>query len=710
MKQKLLFVLMLFVFSGSFLLPQAAAITTSERYFKLKDRMVRLLDDRLSGAVLSILGDPNNPPRKEWYPDTHGLIYAGCDIGAWRFKFDNHIDSEQPNLTKDTPTEMTLNLQFSDKTFRTKYNLKGILVKKDYRTGENEFAWTKGEKVKVVEDLKNVLSFSGRNLRQFGNDLFYLTSFGAFHSPNSGGIWYSCATFKPDLVTGDKPGAFNPGGVVPPMGVNDIGYIREYTITDKESNKTYFLAADDGLYILEIKIIVSKLPEPPTCTYAWTKLPLLAGLPFYRLLCPPVSADSPKNLHTFFCLTDNSIYVLDLFGTDEVPIENWHADEVQVVSQDNPPVMVDLRKEIGRFLNASNNTDGKFALVIGDHGIVLLEFQLRKDTHNKYEVTKKGCFDEKLLSPKLKGIDHLYFRQLYFSSGQKAAFLDDDTIVICNVDSILRLTPDLKDTIDIIKLDIGSGDYEDQLISCVSAPWAGFIAIGSTEGGVIVLRNDWLQPEGKKLPNNGLEPVCVWSRGEPEATTEKIIPGIPRLCSHGEYVSDNNPPCGNDTKEQEIKAIIDMVVGVVLQNPKQIAEGFFRLLVAWGRSDVQIFRDIANIFYGYRGKAACYMIPSAPIPIDATVKEIIPRVIEGVHIDDPKYHYQFATADFINDAPCGWARFEKDTEKPIVVNGQKTGVIYFSLFKNWSHDRDRTARLDVIVKLDLRKGRKIEEK
>ena len=131
------------------------------------------------------------------------------------------------------------------------------------------------------------------------------------------------------------------------------------------------------------------------------------------------------------------------------------------------------------------------------------------------------------------------------------------------------------------------------------------------------------------------------------------------------------------------------------------------IIVQWAQNSA-MGAEIANLIYGYRGKSACYIIPSAPLLETDQIIKVVPRVIEGEAMDATTEKY--AIAQINTETPLGWsALYDKgeDTQQLKGSAGATLNVkLQYILFKNWSHNRSRTVRLDIIAKRSRLNGRR----
>ena len=421
---------------------------------------IRAWDPKLGGSVAAVISGKGVP--RDTYPWAYkASILAACDIGVW------NVECNGDGIP--SVSELTQELIFSDGKQRRKYNVHQTKVRKDYMIG-SETAWTKVHTIPTVSavELKNVISFGGRYLKRIDHNIFYLTSLGLFRSNDDGQHWVSCATYSSDIsYSDDNPELlFRPDSGPPPLSVNDLVQLRADSAGD-----IFLVGATDGLYILRID----------GNRHRWTRLPALYGISCLKLLSP-AGTDTIKFL---YCMTGTQIFMLTLsFG------KTLTCRAEPAVGRSADDKRIDLSKTFRTCRQWAEGPDG-LVILVASNGIGVLR---RMDADLVSSYLRLGQFtDASILSGVVRPLDGEYF-----ALGEKVTFPSQRAIAIANGQSILLSDVDLR-SFGTITFDIGKAPYADEIISSVSQIWGNFVAVGTSQGNVLILEQGWTE---SKLSTN----------------------------------------------------------------------------------------------------------------------------------------------------------------------------------------------------------------
>lgn len=622
---------------------------------------VRAFDARLSGAALEFL--PIGAPQLVDGGRVWGQVMAACDVGVWTYSSPERL-----------PAELTKDLLFGDGSRRETYSTDTTKVRRSYKVGE-ENHWSETTIVPTIstEELKKVISFGGRAIKTIGDRTFYLTSMGLYAVEAGKSTWQMCSARPASTAVSDADPAmrFSPNGSTAPLAVNDIALVQRDVV-----GGVYLVAADTGLYLLEIGT-----------GFGWTALPAHFGVSF-RAIFP---ADGGADL-TFFVATEDNILSIRIDPQKKACSYGGTA-----IYQNGVPV--DLRSQLGPFRQIVWDANKKRVCVLGQRAAILEIDSTLLAT--KLQLIHTGLHDD-LIKTDLGSVPR---------QGRRAVFLANGGLLIANDTHVLLVDDQLEVTLKI-RTDVAGATFPDQLICGVGEPWPDVIAIGSSQGGVQLLSLAWLKAQGAAAD---ISVTSVWSRLAPLLLETKLIVGPMVAVGPGEYVDSADPDCAQDEEKQKavMKFIADAAVaaGSIAAAQPEIAlaalyDAMRQLLTIGGVHD-QFSAYIASMFYGYHGKANCIVLPSGPAIHSDVVQAYRPMVIEGTPDGDPS-KAQFSRADFGVDAPVGWCKFDLkgDPDSKITVSGQDVFKLSYVRFKNWSHNRTRSVRLDLLVTRNEQAGRK----
>lgn len=626
---------------------------------------IRAFDARLSGPVVNCLPTDPNTPNHEDFLVLGASLLAGCQVGAWAYAFDRKA------------AESTLNLTFGDGTQRQKYSTTSVKVRK--QTGKGDDTLISEEPVDTLppDQFGNVIDFGGRGLRKLGDTFFYLTSLGLFQLLPTESTWMMCSDSKADSTDriDDVARYFAHGVAAAPTAINDI-----VALGPDASVHGYLVATDNGMFALQID-----------GRFAWTALPELYG----RCVLAAIQFD-PGSKSRFLAITEDGLYecMVDLSSGQR---------RSQQVAITTPGKTIDIRGVVGPIRQVAFNEQTSELLLVGSTMALVsitpasrASFQLKA----RRRLSKVSTF----------GLDSIS------RSGQKAIFLRNGTIAFADTRSIAILSARTLRPIWEIDLDVAEEPYLDQIIVSVSELWPNMIAVGTSQGGVQVVCLEPLFEKNREVPPvNKVSVRCVWSRDAPLLIDTALISGPVLLCGPGDYIVDNpNPDCSEDDASEKatIKFFLDLAAaagsaaaGALPVTLAALYDAMVQLLIIGGLHD-HFSAWIAKAFYGYSGKANCIILPSGPMLPTDTLVTLFPRVVEGSFSGDPNY-VQNGLSGFQVDAACGWARFERipNDSGSITMGSAGAFDVIFVRFKNWSHDRTRAVKLDLLVSRNQQVGR-----